>query len=275
MHRILQDDKDHNYADSLNRFNSFCGKFLFDSNYQLSVGVERECFLLDKNGTIAPIASFVLQNIGKDNRFGHELSACQLEDRIGPCSISDVRLCLEQNESILKEAESSLGFGRLFQEVGPSDMLFDISPDPTGRYQRIQKSIPQDVLEAACRVIGTHVHIGMPDHFSALFVYNKVIQYVDELCQIGDFSNGERLKLYKKVAPKCDPKPYKTWHEFYQEAVRLGFDSNPRSSWTLIRISVHGTIEFRMFGATTDLNMIVGWANRCYNLCKLALLDIM
>ena len=261
-------------VDLLQKFKIFCNKFKFNPKYELSVGIERERFLLDNSKNIAPISSFALKHIGESDRFGHELSACQLEDRIGPCYIPEVRSHLEQNESILKQVELLLGFSHLSKEVGPACMPFDVSNDPTGRYERIRKSIPKSVLEAACRVIGTHVHIGMKDHTSALHVYNQMIPYVNELCRMGDFSNGERLKLYKRMAPMCYPKPYKTWNEFYRAAVEFEFDSDPRSCWTLIRISIHGTIEFRMFGATENLDIVVNWANKCHELCKEALSDV-
>jgi gamma-glutamyl:cysteine ligase YbdK (ATP-grasp superfamily) len=171
------------------------------------------------------------------------------------------------NEAEIARAEQVIGFERLYKEVAPLDMPLDVYPDPTGRYQRIIKDMPQQILSAACRVVGTHVHIGMPDADTALNTYNKVVPYCEELCLMGDGSSGDRLDLYKTMAPDYQPVPYETWEAFHVEAVEKGFDVDPRKCWHLIRISKHGTIEFRMFGATHDLQKIVAWTKRCHELC--------
>jgi gamma-glutamyl:cysteine ligase YbdK (ATP-grasp superfamily) len=249
----------------------FLDRFKFRPEYTAFVGVERETFLVNETGLISPLASLVLSKLTDRERYGYELSACQLEDRVGPAKIGDLRSALLSNEAEIVRLEKELGFGRLFTEVGPEEMSLDIYPDPTGRYQEIARNLPKEILAAACRVIGTHVHIGMPDHETALRVYNGVVQYWDELWRMGDGSCGERLSLYKKMAPKWEPQPFNTWHEFYQEAVLDGFATDPRKCWRLIRLSVHGTIEFRMFGATRELNKVVAWARRCLELCQIFL----
>lgn len=245
---------------------NFSRLFKFNPQNTLLVGVERECFLT-VDDQIQPISALVLKHLGINGRFGYELSACQLEDRVGPCQLKDLKSQLLENEKIIALAEQQLKFKRSFTEVGPNSMPLDIYPDPNGRYAQLVKKMPPEVLLAACQVIGTHIHIGMPDHQTALAVYNKVIRHWPELCQMGDHSQGERLRIYKIVAPKFEPPKYQDWTEFHQQAVKNNFAHDPRSCWTLIRISVHGTIEFRMFGATTDLEKIVTWADQCHQLC--------
>ena len=247
-------------------FTKFCSQFAFTEDGGGLVGVEREAFLL-RDGKIAPIAEEVLRRLPDHTRYGYELSACQLEDRIGPTSISKLMERLLVNEEEIGRAEKALGFKRLYQEVAPPDMPLDIYPDPTGRYQRITKDMPHHILSAACRVTGTHIHIGMPNAKAALRIYNKAVLHYEVLCEMGDGSSGERLKIYKTMAPDYQPFQYKTWEAFHAEAVNKGFDEDPRKCWHLIRISKHGTIEFRMFGATHDLNKIVAWATRCHEIC--------
>lgn len=275
----------------------FTKQFRFNPRKSLYLGVERECFLCDKSGKIAPIAPQVLSClekfipspscfVGSDSwepskDFGYELSACQLESRVGPCQLEDLASQLRANEKKVRAIEKvpthrALGktwswFSRLFVEVGPEDMPLDVYPDPSGRYKRITKKMPRDILLAACRVIGTHVHIGMPDRETALRVYNRVLQYLPLLCWKGDGSHGERLEIYKMMAKNWNPLPYADWDAFYQAAVRGEFTEDPRRCWTLIRISVHGTIEFRMFGATDSIEKIVSWAKLCHSLCKKAM----
>ncbi len=249
----------------------FKSKFLFNGNKSLLVGIERESFLAKMDGRIAPLASKILPLINKndDARFGFELSACQLEDRVGPCSLEEASKELLKNENIIKKAEKQFDFKRLNNfEVASDSMPLDVYPDPTGRYQQITLDMPKSVLLAACQIIGTHIHVGMPDHETALKVYNKVIKECDRLCLLGDNSNGKRLEIYQIVAPENKPSCYRDWEDFYRHAINYGFASDPRNCWHLIRISIHGTIEFRTFGATSNLNLVMDWVKECRDLCR-------
>lgn len=229
------------------------------------VGVERECFLT-RNGRIVPIAPEIIAAINHPS-VGYELSACQLEYRVGPSNISDICDDLKNMDEIIGKAERKYNFKCKFLEVAPDDMPLDVYPDHGGRYQQIAESMPKDVLLAACQVAGTHIHIGMSDDFTALQTYNKVVPCLDQLISLGDNSCGKRLALYRKVAPNCIPPQYDLWEDFYRSAIERGFVDNPRNCWDLIRISKHGTIEFRMFGTTDDLNLIKNWIHICHELC--------
>ena len=259
----------------------FTNRFRFSPERAFYVGIERECFIIDGNGTIVPYAPRVLAHIrehgwqsveGKplfdlENAVGYELSACQIETRTRPLSIDQIGAELYWQDQELSRSLTQLGLSPLHAEVAPESMPLDVYPDPTGRYAAITKTMPQEILLAACRVIGTHVHIGMPDHETALRVYNRVIGECEALCALGDNSSGERLAIYKIVAPDASPKPFDTWEAFFQTALEEGYAEDPRKCWTLIRISGHGTIEFRMFGCTASLDRISSWARRCLRLC--------
>jgi gamma-glutamyl:cysteine ligase YbdK (ATP-grasp superfamily) len=253
------------------KMKEFHNMFNFKPEGKMLVGVERETFLTTKDGIIAPIVDKVLNVLGIGSHFSYELSACQLEDRVGPVVLSKLKNELLRNEKEIMRAESSVGFKRIYCEVAPYDMPLDIYPDPTGRYKQITKDMPIEILRAACRVIGTHIHIGMPDHDTAIIVYNQVIRRLVELCEIGNKSEWERLKIYKIMAPDFIPPRYESWKDFYYEAVKSNFLQDPRKCWHLIRLSVHGTIEFRMFGVTPNINEVVDWATICHNLCLEAL----
>lgn len=266
----------------------FKSLFKYDWDKVGYVGIERECFITDMDGGIVPTAQKVLSGLERgihtDERslsywgivrpekgaFGYELSACQIESRVGPCCLADLQPNLKYREEQLKAALHHYGLLALHTEVGPEDMPLDIYPDPTGRYQKITKDMPRKILLAACRVIGTHVHIGMRDHDMALRVYNHVIRHYAEFCELGNGSFGDRLAIYRQMAPDFEPNPYASWDEYYQTAVAKSFAEDPRKCWTLIRISVHGTIEFRMFGATDSIGRIVKWATQCRDLCQAA-----
>lgn len=248
----------------------FCSLFRFDKEKAMFVGVERERFIVNRNGAIVPLSKQVLDLLPKDNTYGYELSATQLEDRVGPIHLGRLTEFLEKNDRQIRIALDALNLSDLFLEVAPYDMDLTVFDDPTGRYQRIVKNMPTEILRAACRVAGTHVHVGMPDFETALSVYNKVIKNWEPLCDLINHSNGERIKIYKEMAPDFKPKEYSTIEEFYSDAVVRGFDQDPRKNWQLIRVTVHGTIEFRMGGATSSHEEIVRFATACHNSCATA-----
>ncbi len=257
-------------GEELVSFEDFKKKFGFIPKKIGLVGVEREQFVVDTNGNIVPMAAKVLEHLsrgGRKREFGYELSACQVESRVGPVKIGDLYNQLSTQQGKMDQVVKSLGLDFNYHEVGPHDMPLDVYPDPTGRYQKIIIDMPREVLLAACRVMGTHVHIGMPSIETAIEVYNRVIANTENLCRMGDHSNGERLAIYKVMAKKWEPKPFMSPEHFYEVAKEEGFVHDPRKCWYLIRISVHGTIEFRMFGSTWNLNEILGWAKACHKLC--------
>ena len=250
----------------------FLSQFRFDPSKAGYVGVEREQFIVDNRRQIVPYAPAYmtrLESIGKPDGidFGYELSACQVESKIGPCELADLSKHLSRAESHLELIDTSTGLNRINIEVAPEDMPLSIYPDPTGRYQRITKSMPSEILSAACRVAATHIHIGVRDIKHAIRAYNSAIQSTDALIQMGDGSHGERISLYRKMAKEFNPLPLESPDEFYTRARTNGYDNDPRCCWTIIRISIHGTIEFRMFGATQSIKKITEWANICKLLC--------
>lgn len=253
--------------------NEFKNLFTFNRALAWHIGVEREGFLVDADGQIVPRAHDALTELGQKkhaHQYGYELSACQLEDRVGPCELPLIADQLRSNDAVIGAVLDELGLVRRFIEVAPADMPLDVYPDPSGRYAAIAAGMPQATLAAACRVTGTHVHVGMPDHETALRVYNHVIEHTAQLCTVGDGSDGERLRLYRVVKPDPTPRRYDSWEHFHEYAVKDGFADNPRNCWHLIRLSKHGTIEFRMFGATADIGEIVCWATMCRALCRQA-----
>lgn len=249
---------------------SFTSRFNFDPSKHLFVGTERECFLT-RGGSIVPIAPEIIPQIENKGNYGYELSACQLEMRTDPSQIEGVGHLLTEAEQLLHCHERMLDFRALHQEVAPYEMPLDIYPDPTGRYQMITQSMPIKKIRAACRVAGTHIHIGMASPEHAIKAYNGAIQHLTELSKMGDKSKGERLQIYKIMAPNFKPPHYDSWECYERYAKNHEFDERPRNCWHLIRISIHGTIEFRLFGATPSVNEITEWANVCHSICKNAL----
>ncbi|MBI2448406.1 amidoligase family protein [Candidatus Microgenomates bacterium] len=265
----------------------FMALYQFAPENTEKVGVEIECHLAE-NGQIAPIAHRILMGIKTiapelSDCFTYELSACQLEWRTPEaCPIENLRRNILEVEGVIKEAEKKLRFSRIFCPVAPEDMPLDVYPDT--RYLGITKDLPRQVLLAACRVAGVHIHIGMPSHAEAMAVYNKAVESFKYLCRLG--ATDQRISEYcraaigmnakmdifqKHMITKFFPPRYANWEEFYQRAVNERFDNDPRQLWDFIRISKHGTIEFRMFDTTEDIDEIVFWARVCYGICQQAL----
>jgi gamma-glutamyl:cysteine ligase YbdK (ATP-grasp superfamily) len=251
---------------------SFSSQFVFRPDLAFAMGMEREYFLTDATGRPVPAAEQVyaalppaLPGVGT---FGYELSACQIETQSAPTTkVAELRWQQRQLETELDRVLRRYNLHRSMVEVAPADMPLTTYPDPDGRYQRLKAAMPPTVLSAACRVIGTHVHIGMPSAETALRIYNQVIAHSDVLCQMGDHSGGERMQLYQVVKPAYKPVPYESWADYEAFAKENGFHNDPRSCWHIIRLTIHGTIEFRNFGTCNNLDRIVAWAEHCRNLC--------
>lgn len=248
----------------------FFKQFKFDPSKTLFVGIEREAFA-SRNGKILPIVPEVLPAINNLNPefqiFGYELSACQIEMKYGPYHVSEVHDGLLKAEKERINFEEKFDFECIFSDTAGQEIPLDIYPDPTGRYAKIASSLSRDVLHAACYVAGTHVHIGMPSAVDALRVYNNLCSHVDELTKMGDNSNGERISYYQLMSKETTPKSHTSMQSWFEDSVEKGYSNDPRKCWTLIRISIHGTIEFRMFGSTPDLDKINKWVNECRDLC--------
>lgn len=238
-------------------FEEFLSKFNFRKQMTGLVGIERERFLKDSNDLIVPRSQEFLLKMN-DNRWTYELSACQVEDRTNPCkSISKIEKAMTYNDGIghMTAKEKELFFCNI--EVADENMPLDIYPNP--RYIQIASQISRERLSAACRVAGTHLHFGMPDLESSIRAANLLREKLDYFCSIGDHSHGERLRLYKIMAQKWEPPYYESTQHFFEIARKEGFVENPRECWNLIRISIHGSIELRMFGSTEDTNEICHW----------------
>ncbi len=247
-------------------FSTFLKKFHFRDDYFGYVGIEREHFLVDGHGREIPRSPDFLDRI-RDPRWTYELSACQVESRTTPKrDMSAIKLELLENTNNAWRCARELGFSLINREVGNSDMPLVVYPEP--RYLAIAGVISEDRLRAACRVTGTHIHIGVSNINRAIVAHNMLLPYFEELCDVGDHSRGERLRLYKEMATQWKPIRYRSLKHFFSVAQEQGFAENPKNCWHLMRISVHGTIELRMFGVTDHVDEIVLWVSRIQKILK-------
>jgi gamma-glutamyl:cysteine ligase YbdK (ATP-grasp superfamily) len=138
-------------------------------------------------------------------------------------------------------------------------MPLDVFPG-NPRYAKIARTLPKDVLLAALRVTGTHIHVGVGSMAEAIQAHNAFADLITTFQHLGDHSNGERIRLYRSVSGDTPQPRYADATHFYDHAVSAGFADNPRNCWDLVRISRHGTVELRMFGMTEDVDETVSWA---------------
>lgn len=238
-------------------FSDFLSRFQFHPELRGYSGIEREFFLAGPDGRLVPQSPRFLKTVD-DVAWTYELSACQVEHRTDPCrGLDDLREQLRAGTELGQVTAECLGMRLLVSEVGPEDMTLDVYPDV--RYLRIVETLPLSILRAACRVAGLHIHLGVSNMDEAIRVYNAGIEAVDRLIRLGDHSSGLRFDLYRQMATQWMPNRYESPQHFYTIACERGFADNPRNCWDLIRITRHGTVEFRMFGMTSSLDEILGW----------------
>lgn len=238
---------------------AFLSRFNFRSELAGAIGVEREYFLTDDRLMPAPRSPDFLAMTSANPLWTYELSACQVEHRTPPCT-DLLELGKELRRAQIMGAQTARGIGLALSamEVAPEDMPLDIYPH-NERYAKIRDRIPLEVLRAGCRVAGVHIHFGARDMAHALDMHNGALQYLEEFCAMGDHSHGERLRLYRTMAPQWKPPHYESVEHFHAVAREQGFEDNPRNAWHLVRISRHGTVELRMFGMTADVAEILDW----------------
>ncbi|OGM98655.1 MAG: hypothetical protein A2915_01695 [Candidatus Yanofskybacteria bacterium RIFCSPLOWO2_01_FULL_41_34] len=246
-----------------NELSLFLSKFNFRPELEGFIGVEREYFLVYggglASGTYAPHAKRFLKAIG-DARWTYELSAYQVESRTNPqLDLSAIKLEILENENLGGQTARGLVLRLVNKEVASLLYPLEIYPDP--RYLEISKNISREKLDAASRVTGTHIHIGTKNIDQAIAVNNSLIDHLDRFCVLGDHSGGERLRLYRVIAENWQPIVYQNPEHLFEIARSERFIDNPRNCWKLIRISVHGTVELRMFGSTDNVDEILEWVS--------------
>lgn len=246
-----------------NELSLFLSKFAFRPELRGYMGIEREHFLTYGGGLASGIyashAKRFLEAMN-DAKWTYELSAYQVESRTNPqVDLSAIKLEMLENENLGNQVAHSLGLRLTNREVASHLFPLEVYPDP--RYLEIASHISPEKLDAACRVTGTHIHVGTRDMNQAIAVNNILVSYLDMLCAVGDHSNGDRMRLYKVMAENWQPVIYQSPEHLFEIAKTDGFTDNPRNCWKLIRISIHGTIELRMFGSTDNIDEILEWVS--------------
>lgn len=254
----------------------FRAQFRFDPKLAGKVAVECEGFTKNHAGRIVPAAGLIISDLeavlpeADLGYFSTELSACQLEWRTGPVTLGDLPDAIVARQQVLAAVAARKYCSVTYVGTAPEMMPLDVTP--LSRYGDIAQRLTLQQLDAACRCAGTHIHVGLPDHEAALQVYNHALRYHSELMNRGDRSSGARMNLYRLVAgDQWQPPVFRSWTELHQYAQTHGWEHDPGSCWFTVRISRHGTLEFRMFDSTSDVHLIRSWAARCLSICAEAM----
>lgn len=238
----------------------FLSRFRFDPKGRGLFGVEIEYFLAHPGEDFRPAPNALTFLRGMDSVWGYELSACQVEYHTRPASgwkaLTDD---LEEGRKAGDRRAAEIRRRLVAYELAPYDMPLDVYPEDE-RYARIAANLPVETLRAACRVAATHIHRGAGSFEEALAIHNQLAAHLDSFVVLGNHSGGERIRLYKIMAPNWKPPYYESAEHFCRVASEQGFEKDPRSCWHLVRINPKGTVEVRTFGTTGDIDEIISWA---------------
>lgn len=248
--------------------------FSFDPQYHLYVGIERELYIT-RDGEFLPLADDILRSIGDmqfPSTWTHEFSACALEQTIGPVkfeNLHDTVVAMDISKSMI---EQKFDVELLAYEVAPNNLPSTVYPDPTGRFGTIVETASSELVDAALRTGGIHIHIGIASHDQALRVHQKLSNetVLEYLLSIGDNSNRERIDLIQHFTD-WSVDSFTSWSDFYEYIKSKDLLQDLKSYRPLIRISKHGTIEFRMFGSTNSRELIEFYVKTCHGLVSFAL----
>lgn len=249
---------------------------------ETTMGIERERFIIRlSNGMIIPVIKDLLSKVQAVARkkgipselFGYELFAGQIEDRTPPCwSLEDLRRALIINDQILGEASLRDGLGFNFTEFAEESQITELAVNPFDqRHQKIWESISPERRLAASRVAAIHVHVAVADINTAI----KLLGLCDDntinhLSKIGDHSDGKRLLAYRTMSQSTGiPPKFSTGDDLLKYIQEHGGE---RNVWDLVRYKpTTGTIEFRMFGTTKDIEEIIKYSEICLDLYRASL----
>jgi len=235
-------------------FEDFKSKFEFEPKLAYLMGIEDEVFLVDaRTDKLSPKSFMALDYLNDFNLYSYEPSECQLEYRVGPCELFDLGVGMKYERSRLASKLRVLGLKMSHMQIAPADMPLNLYPDPTGRYDVFETMEPEKAL-SAMRIIATQFHVGMPDFKTALYIYNAFVgKEFNHLLNLAEEMSPGRLEIYGKVHEVCQPPVFPSLEHMFNYYQKKGWERNPKDNWMLIRMTVHGTIEFRMFGAMENL----------------------
>lgn len=220
------------------------------------VGVELERVIVDKDGNPLPIALQILPDL--DPLFhSPELSAWQMECKTSPVLLENL---YNELKRVMGEQEAAVRLHganiRAMPVVYNGNPPISINPDYKDVAEMIKRRAGMDGLKAALAVASWQLNIGCLDAAQCIERYNNLVAAIDDLIAIGDRSSGQRLKIYHRASPNCNPMQLESVRALYDLLVSRNLTHDPARLHTLIQIKPGWVIEVRVFDATDDIQSI-------------------
>lgn len=241
-------------------------------------GIERERFILNAQNQIVPEIGKLLplvQKIARErdvsmDRFTYELFAGQIEDRTPPCcDLFSLRDSLVVNDNILNLAINKLNLSFDYSEFVDVEKIasFDVNPFDE-RHKKIWASIPEERRMSASVVAAVHVHISVNEDDAVQLLNLCRKDVVDHLISLGDHSCFKRINAYRIMAETDGVPPL--FSNFSEVMNYITLSGGEKNIWDLVRYKPStGTVEFRMFGTTPNVDEIIGYVNACLSVSKI------
>lgn len=241
-------------------------------------GIERERFIVDAHGKIVPTIGELLPRIhqiahqlGIERKlFSFELFAGQVEDRTPPCrDFAEIKEALSSNDKVVFEAASCLGLSLDNSEFVEEDRVAAFEANPFDeRHRRIWATISHERRVAASVVAAVHVHISVNSEEAVQILNLCRKDIIDRLICIGDHSGLRRINAYRMMAETDGVPPM--FGGFSEVMDYITSKGGERNVWDLVRFKPSTeTIEFRMFGATSNVDEIIGYIQACRDISGL------
>lgn len=232
----------------------------------LTVGVEEELMLIDpSSGRLVPRIEQVLLSVARDERFGAELRASQVELVTRPyLSAADVgrELALAR-----LDLAAAIGEDISLLACGAHPTANDPGPITDGeRYRAIARENPWAArFMLTC---GLHIHVAVADGDRALAVYNALRSFLPELSALSANSpfhassdtgvGSARLHLNRSLPRHGVPPVFLDW-DAYVDLVDWGRagDAIPDAGYHWWDLRLHpgfGTVELRVCDTQTEIS---------------------
>jgi carboxylate-amine ligase len=225
----------------------------FGSSPPLSLGVEEELLLVDKQRELAAQSELVLERLGDHGeRVSTEIFTEQIELKTGICHSPD-DVCSQLGE--LRRAVADAGFCLLGTGLHPASTKEpELVPKP--RYDVVRKDFGSLLRTPPC---GLHVHVGLPDPETAVHLANAFRAYLPVLQALSansPFREGEdsghasaRTSVVRSYPRFQLPREFRDYDDFCtvaDELIAAAGVEDYTYIWWDVRPHPHlGTVEVR------------------------------
>lgn len=219
----------------------FLSRYDFSRGPGGAVGLEDERCVVSEHGVLVPRAHEILSALDDPVHYSCELTNCQVEHNTAPYRTLDgvvQDLCDRRMQA--QAAAQGLGLRLVSIPAAPADMPQDICPT-SARYANMAEVLRgRGVLLPALRVSSLQVNLSGACWCSLLEMYNRLVESLPCIMDIGDRSGGVRMTLYRQVVDGFgfDPTPrvFESPKDMCRLACDMGWADNPNGYHPHIRI---------------------------------------